>query len=127
MKIYHFISILFLVAALGCETSDPLDKSILVGKWVRPDGGYILDIEKVTDNGRLYCGYYNPNSINVARSEWRNNGDELQIYVELQDVNYPGSIYTLSYIPEFDKLSGSYFQAATGQTYAVEFVRKIVD
>ena len=115
---------LAILMIFSCDGTDSLDKEKLIGNWVRPDGGYMLNIEKVTDNGRLYCGYYNPNPINVARSEWRNNGDELQIYVELQDVNYPGSIYTLSYIPEFDKLSGSYFQAATGQTYAVEFVRK---
>ena len=120
----QFVIFLLLAVLVGCDSSEPLDQKLLIGKWVRQDGGYMLNIEKATDNGRLYCGYFNPNPINVARSEWRNSGDELQVYVELQDVNYPGSIYTLSYIPESDKLSGSYYQAATGQTYSIEFVRK---
>jgi hypothetical protein len=41
----------------------------------------------------------------------------------MQDVNYPGSNYTLIYDPISEKLTGSYYQAVAGQTYTVEFVK----
>ena len=34
------------------------------------------------------------------------------IFIELQDVGYPGSTYTLMYHPQQDILAGFYFQAA---------------
>ena len=45
-------------------------------------------------------------------------------YVELRDVNYPGSTYTLAYIPDRDILAGYYYQAVQGQTFEVVFERK---
>jgi len=42
----------------------------------------------------------------------------------LRDVNYPGSTYTLDFLPEQDRLIGAYFQAALQQTFEVEFVRQ---
>jgi hypothetical protein len=45
------------------------------------------------------------------------------VFIELRDVNYPGSAYTLDYNPTTDKLMGVYFQAALGQKFAVEFER----
>ena len=50
--------------------------------------------------------------------------DILQLYVELRDENYPGSLYQLSYDPESDVLYGSYYQAVSRQTYEVYFTRK---
>ena len=45
------------------------------------------------------------------------------MFVELRDVNYPGSAYNLRYDPKTDRLIGTYFQAVQRQTYDVEFVR----
>jgi len=119
--------VLFLLTTLffSCDSAVSLDKNKLIGKWERPDGGYIIEITKAIDDGSLECRYLNPNPINVSQAKWRIHEGELQIYVELRDVNYPGSVYSLTYDPETDKLNGSYFQAATGQTYAVEFVKKM--
>ncbi|MCK7536464.1 MAG: hypothetical protein MZV63_38545 [Marinilabiliales bacterium] len=47
----------------------------------------------------------------------------LSLNVVLRDVNYPGSKYTLSYDPENDTFTGSYFQAVEGISYDVDFSR----
>jgi hypothetical protein len=54
---------------------------------------------------------------------WTNSGGGLYIYIELRDVNYPGSNYKLSYSAVKDVLEGEYFQAVEGLTYKVSFTR----
>jgi uncharacterized protein (DUF2147 family) len=95
----------------------------LAGKWVRPDGGYILELREVGSQGALKAGYYNPKSIKVHSASWQSVEGKLKIFVELRDINYPGSTYTLLYDPASNRLKGKYFQAVAGQTYEVEFVR----
>jgi hypothetical protein len=41
----------------------------------------------------------------------------------MRDVNYPGSIYSLNYLPDRDILAGEYYQAVEGLTFYVEFAR----
>ena len=95
----------------------------LVGKWERPDGGYIVEIKHVDASGKLDVAYFNPNPINVSRAAaWRENGTT-KVVIELRDVNYPGSTYTLEHSPQSDQLFGQYFQAALQQTYEVVFAR----
>ena len=48
----------------------------------------------------------------------------MELFVELRDLHYPGSTYTLAYQPDRDRLVGIYYQAAIGQTFDVEFVKK---
>jgi hypothetical protein len=50
-------------------------------------------------------------------------GGNLGVFVELRDVNYPGSTYTLTYQPATDRLAGTYFHAVSGQNMDVEFSR----
>ena len=95
----------------------------LKGKWRRPDGGYILDIKAVQDSGKLDAAYLNPRPIHVAKAEASQDGSVTKVFVELRDVNYPGSTYSLAYEPESDQLGGVYFQAALGQQFAVVFQR----
>jgi len=99
------------------------DYGRLAGKWVRPDGGYTLELNEVGKDGSLKASYFNPRPINVAKAEWRRMGDRLQVFVELRDVNYPGSTYTLVYSPEKDTLEGHYYQAVQGETYTIQFRR----
>jgi hypothetical protein len=95
----------------------------LVGKWERPDGGYIVDIRGVDPSGKLDVGYYNPNPINVSRAvAWRDKG-ATKVVIELRDVNYPGSTYTLELNSQTDQLFGQYFQATLRETYEVVFSR----
>jgi len=95
----------------------------LEGRWQRGDGGYVLDIRGVDAEGKLTVSYLNPRPINVARAEASMLGPTLRVFIELRDVNYPGSTYQLSYDPADDSLKGSYFQAALRETYDVVFVR----
>jgi hypothetical protein len=93
------------------------------GRWQRGDGGYIIDIRKVEADGTLAAAYLNPRPINVTKAQASITGDALKVFVELRDVNYPGSIYQLMYDPAADRLRGTYFQAALRETYDVEFTR----
>lgn len=106
-----------------------IDPQRLIGRWLRPDGGYILEIRDATvseqaDQGKLEAGYFNPNPIHVARAEWRREDGNLQVFVELRDVNYPGSTYTMEYSADEDRMAGNYYQAAQREDFAVEFVRE---
>jgi len=107
-------------AAQSTEQPDP---QRLVGRWVRPDGGYVLALGEVTKDGSVKAAYFNPRPINVSRAEVRRVAGALTVVVELRDVNYPGSTYTLQYDPASDRLKGAYFQAVEKQTFVVEFVR----
>jgi hypothetical protein len=95
----------------------------LIGRWQRTDAAYILDIRSVAADGTLDAAYLNPRSINVSKAKSSRDNNKTTIFVELQDVGYPGSTYTLTYSADADKLSGQYFQAAVGQTFDIEFVR----
>lgn len=95
----------------------------LDGRWIRPDGGYVLEIRGAAAGGTIQAVYLNPRPINVARAEAIRDGGALNVFVELRAPNYPGSTYTLRYDPTHDELRGTYFQAALGQTLDVVFVR----
>ena len=107
----------------GTGKATLLDFKLLKGKWQRPDGGYILELKQLGKGGALKAAYFNPRPINVSRAELKRSGDKLTVFVELRDVNYPGSRYNLQYVPERDRLTGTYFQAVHGETYNVEFSR----
>jgi hypothetical protein len=95
----------------------------LRGRWLRPDGGYVLDIRDVDASGKIDAVYLNPRPIHVARAEATGDGATLQVFVELRAPGYPGSTYTLTYDPQRDQLAGIYFQAALQQRFDVVFVR----
>jgi hypothetical protein len=99
------------------------DEDRVLGRWVRPDGGYILELMGKGKDGGLKAAYFNPRSINVAWARLTRRDGELIVFVELRDVNYPGSTYTLRYDPKSDRLKGTYFQAVEGRTFTVEFSR----
>lgn len=103
--------------------TEKADSSRLAGEWIRTDAPYQLKIASVAAAGELQAAYFNPKPIHVGKANWVGNGGILQVYVELQDVNYPGSNYTLQYVPGKDLLAGKYFQAVEGTTYEVEFIR----
>lgn len=124
------VILLVVIFILNTESSDSVlisakknDKNLLVGNWLRTDAGYRILINKVNDNGSIEANYFNPNPINVGSASWEESYDNLKIFIELRDVNYPGSTYTLSYLPDKDMLAGEYYQAVEGLTFYVEFVR----
>ena len=99
------------------------DLQKLIGRWLRPDGGYILEFKSVTPDGKLTASYLNPQPINIAQAEARKEAGAVKVFVELRDQNYPGCTYTLTYDPEHDVLAGEYFQAMMGQKFDVGFER----
>jgi uncharacterized protein (DUF2147 family) len=129
LSILLFTSAVILQAvpvAMATDAPRPLakvDSKRLIGHWERPDGGYILEINEILKDGKLKAAYYNPRPINVARAEFSKKDDTLTVFIELRDVNYPGSKYNLKYDPKSDRLIGTYFQAVQGETYDVEFNR----
>jgi hypothetical protein len=95
----------------------------LEGRWVREQGGYVLVLQDIKPDGSMKAFYLNPRNINVHVASWKFEDERLFLYVEMRDVNYPGSNYTLMYRPEMDVLWGSYYQAVQKQTMDVYFVR----
>ena len=96
----------------------------LKGRWLRQDGGYVLEVRSVSPEGKVDAAYRNPRPIHVARAEAQRQGEALTLFVELRDANYPGSTYRLTWDPGRDVLAGLYFQAVEQQTFDVEFVRR---
>jgi hypothetical protein len=98
--------------ATTAETDGPFDK--LVGSWTRTDGGYVIKIRSVGSDGKLDAGYFNPRPIKVSVAKASEKAAAVEVFVELRDINYPGSNYTLTYDPQRDALVGNYFQAVEG-------------
>jgi hypothetical protein len=101
-----------------------LDLRKLKGQWVRTDGGYVIDIQRVDGSGKLEAAYLNPKPIHVAKAQATREGASAKVFIELQDVNYPGSTYDLVYDAQRDQLAGVYFQALLRQKYEVVFERQ---
>ena len=95
----------------------------LVGRWVRTDGGYIIEIRNVAVDGKMDAGYFNPRPINISEAKASQTNTGIRVFMELQDVGYPGSTYTLNYDPAKDALIGFYYQAAMQQNFDVIFAR----
>jgi hypothetical protein len=126
------IILLLIVCAAAFSHVDAADKSgqakktdeqTISGRWVRPDGGYILELRDVTKDGGLRASYFNPRPINVHRAAWNRKDRTIRVFVELRDINYPGSKYDLTYDPTSGTLRGTYYQAVEKQSYDIEFVR----
>jgi uncharacterized protein (DUF2147 family) len=95
----------------------------LRGRWLRDSGGYVIEIRSVGPGGKLEAAYFNPKSIRVEKAEASQVGMALKVFIELRDVNYPGSTYTLAHDAKNDRLVGRYYQAVAGETFDVYFVR----
>jgi len=91
------------------------------GKWMRADGGYCLEFKRLMPNNELEAAYFNPNPIHVGKARLYEERGFTKVFVELQDVNYPGSRYTLIFNLEKNQLVGNYFQATQGVDYEVSF------
>lgn len=96
----------------------------LMGRWLRADGGYVLELRKADISGVVEAGYFNPKPINVSRAIWMQGGAGLQVMVELNDVGYPGATYVLTHDAATDRLTGQYNQPAMQQTFDIEFLRQ---
>jgi len=119
-------TVIFQDAKTAASAEKP-DFKVIIGEWVRPDGGYIVRVRDVNPDGSVDAGYFNPGKINIAEANVSLWKGLVKLFIKLQDKGYPGSTYTLYYYPEKDALAGFYYQAAIGQTYEVVFFRKKVE
>lgn len=103
------------------------DFKIIIGEWIRPDGGYTVRVRDINTDGSVDARYFNPGKINIVEANVSLWKGFVKLFIKLQDKGYPGSIYTLYYYAEKDALAGFYYQAAIGQTYEVVFLRKKVE
>jgi hypothetical protein len=94
------------------------------GKWMRSDGGYILEFKQLKANNELDVAYFNPNPIHVGKARIYEERGFTKVFVELQDVNYPGSRYTLILNADKNQLVGNYFQATQQVDYEVAFEKQ---
>ena len=99
------------------------DFNDLIGRWIRKDGGYVIEIKSIDANGKMDADYYNPRPINVSVAEASKDNNIVKVFIELRDVGYPGSSYSLAYIPSENMLIGIYYQAKLGQTFEVIFIK----
>ena len=96
---------------------------VLLGRWVRPDGGYVIGIKAVDASGKLDASYANPSPLPFYTAEVTSEGDALKLFFELRAGGYNGSTYTLKYDAASDRLKGVYYQAVAKQKFEVVFVR----
>jgi uncharacterized protein (DUF2147 family) len=96
---------------------------VLVGRWVRPDGGYVITIKGVDANGKLDAGYANPAPLPFYTAEASRDGAAVKLFFELRAGGYGGSTYSLAYDAASDQLKGVYYQAVARQKFEVAFLR----
>jgi hypothetical protein len=97
--------------------------SVLVGRWTRTQGPYVISINAVDDSGRLDASYANPKLLPFYRAEATRDGNALKLYFELRAAGYGGSTYTLNYDAASDSLRGVYDQVVVKQKFDVVFNR----
>ncbi len=108
---------------MAATSASPAVFGALVGRWVRPDGGYVISIKGVDGAGKLDASYANPSPLPFYTAEATRDGGTLKLFFELRAGGYNGSTYTLSYDAAGDQLKGVYYQAVQKQKYEVAFVR----
>ena len=96
---------------------------VLKGKWVRPDGGYVIAISGAPPDGKPDAAYANPRPLPFAVAQAKRDEKRLTVFLELRAGGYNGSTYSLVHDPVHDVLRGVYFQAVSGQRYDVQFAR----
>ena len=96
----------------------------LRGRWLRPDGGYVLLIREATAEGVVTAEYLSPaGPVQVTRAEAKRQGDSIQVHVVLYGSGYQGNNYTLTYDPDRDELHGVY-DPIIQDTFPVTFIRE---
>ena len=90
----------------------PAEAENIIGSWIRPDGGYNLEILAFNKN-TVDAAYYNPNPIMVSETQWKIQDGYVYMFIKFDDVGYEGSYYSLGYYPDKDMLMGFYYQAVS--------------
>jgi hypothetical protein len=115
--------ILLFGAPTGSAFAQSNDLAVLLGNWVRPDGGYTITIRGVDTTGKLQASYANPSPLPFSRAEVAREGKTVKLFFELRAAGYNGSTYRLTYDAAADRLVGIYYQAVQRKEFDVVFQR----
>jgi uncharacterized protein (DUF2147 family) len=107
----------------AAEPNADAELGVLVGRWVRPDGGYTIEIKAIGADGKLDATYANPTLLPFAEAKASRDGQTVKVFLELRAGGYNGSMYMLTYDPAHDQLRGVYYQAVARQKFDVYFER----
>ncbi len=119
----RFLAVAWTAAALAAQAAEAPSFEKLRGQWVRPDGGYVITVATVGDDGKMTAMYNNPSPLPFAQAVARREDGVLKAFFELRAGGYGGSTYTLTYDPAADRLTGVYYQAVAGKKFDVYFQR----
>lgn len=62
----------FLAIGQGAQKEKgPPDVRRLEGRWLRPDGGYILEVRAIKKDNSVEAAYFNPRPINVHEAHYQ--------------------------------------------------------
>jgi hypothetical protein len=116
------------VSTSAVSTATPANAAVsaadrLIGKWLRADADYVLEVARASPDGSVEARYFNPEPIHVSRSLWKSDGSRIVLFVEMQDRGYPGNYYELLYDPGSDALVGRYNHLGIQQAFDVAFSR----
>ena len=107
----------------AAPASASLTSDVVVGRWARTEGPYVININSVDVNGKLDANYANPKPLPFHTAEVVREGSGLKLLFELRAGGYGGSTYTLKYDAASDSLRGVYDQVVVKQKFDVVFNR----
>jgi hypothetical protein len=96
---------------------------VLIGRWARTEGPYVINLSAVDENGKIDASYANPRPLPFHTAEVSREGNTLNLFFELRAGGYGGSTYRLKYDAASDSLRGVYDQVVVKQRFDVVFTR----
>ena len=102
----------------------PPDSKAVIGRWVRTDHPYVVDIGGIAPDGKLDVQYLNPRPIRVSYATATARDGRLAVTIELNDEGYAGSLYSLTYERDADRLVGTYRLPTRNEEFVVSFARR---
>src|SRR3954453_7019800 len=96
---------------------------VLIGRWARTEGPYVINVSAVDENGKINASYANPRPLPFHTAEVSREGNTLNLFFELRAGGYGGSTYRLKYDAAIDSLRGVYDQVVVKLRFDVVFTR----
>jgi len=96
---------------------------VLIGRWARTEGPYVINVSAVDENGKINASYANPRPLPFHTAAVSREGNTLNLFFELRAGGYGGSTYRLKYDAASDSLRGVYDQVVVKQRFDVVFTR----
>src|SRR4051794_41815267 len=66
---------------------------VLIGRWARTEGPYVINISAVDENGKVDASYANPRPLPFHTAEVSREGNTLNLFFQLRAGGYGGSTF----------------------------------